>query len=260
MRKSLSNSKWPMTDLIDPDANRDFRTFIPDAVWEEYYSSLGKFFHLYAQVENNLNIVLTNIVEEAVFPADHYGTTLSDEERRGLFSNPEVRNKVQMEAKLSLQRRAAVRAVLGSMRFKGVREAFSRLMEITSTEAHITERLGQIFNHLGQIQGVRDRLAHNGATPDMRNKENWFYTTDSHTQNLERKASMLYFKASDLRDMTRDLSIIPELIFNLFNPALEIELAQNPVMQTPEMKDLQADLNGPFWHKPSNLRRVNREA
>lgn len=239
----------------DPDADRDFRTYIPESLWTEYYVALGKFFHEYASVENNLNIVLSNLLEEAVFPTNHYRPKITDDERRRFFEDPVAGIKSQRDAALSIQRRAAVRAVLGSMRIKQLKDTFGRLLVVTNAPVESTKEVERIFAHLSEVQSLRDRLAHNGATPDMRNKEGWFYTSDHHTQNLEEKWSIVYFKASTLLDMARDLNVIPGLLFDLFNPEIRAAVDREPSMQSPEMLAYQADVRGPFKFKPSHLRR-----
>ncbi|MQA21280.1 hypothetical protein [Rugamonas rivuli] len=248
-----------MTIPIDPDADRGFRTYIPDAVWDDYFLSLGKFFHEYARMENVLNILLSNLLEEAVFPSKYYTPPISDEERIKWFHDSAAQRRGQEDAAMSLQRKAAVRAVLGSMRFKSMRDSFKRLLNVTNADPKVTGELERIFSHLGEIQFLRDRLAHNGATPDMTNKENWFSTSDSHTQNLQEKTSTIYFKAGDLLDMARDLHVIPDLIFEVFNPEIKQAIDADPLMQTQEMKAHLDDKRGPFRYKPSQIRRVSHK-
>jgi hypothetical protein len=199
--------------------------------------------------------VLSNLLEEAVFPSTYYRPPISEEERARFFHDPSARIKSQRDAALSIQRRAAVRAVLGSMRLKPMKDSFNRLLSVTNADAEVTAELERILAHLGDIQSLRDRLAHNGATPDMRNKENWFSTSDHHTQNLQEKTSTIYFKASTLLDMARDLMVIPDLIFDVFNPEIRKSVDEEPMMQTPEMKAHLADVRGPFKYKASQLKR-----
>lgn len=244
-----------MTLPSDPDADRNFRTYIPDSLWEEYFLALGKFFHAYARVENSLHVVLSNLLEEAVFPSKDYRPPISEKERARFFHDPSARIKGQRDAALSIQRHAAVRAVLGSMRLKPMKDSFNRLLSVTNADAEVTAELERIFAHLGDIQSLRDRLAHNGATPDMRNKENWFYTSDHHTQNLQEKTSTIYFKASTLLNMARDLTVIPDLIFDVFNPEIRRSVDEEPMMQTPVMKAHFTDVRGPFKYKASQLKR-----
>ncbi|MDB5799182.1 MAG: hypothetical protein JWL63_121 [Rhodocyclales bacterium] len=247
-----------MAVKTDPDKDRDFRTYIPDALWNEYFMALGKFFHAYARVENDLHVVLSNLLEEAVFPSKYYRQPPSGEERVKFLQDPLARTKIQREASLSLQRRAAVRAVLGSMRLKPMKDSFNRLLSVTNADDAVTAELDRIFAHLGDIQSIRDRLAHNGATPDMRNKENWFYTSDHLTQNLQEKSSTIYFKANTLLDMARDLTVIPDLIFNVFNPDIRKAMDNDPAAQTPEIKAHLTDVRGPFRYKSTQLKRESR--
>lgn len=243
-----------MNTDVDPDAERNFRTFIPQDLLDSYHLALGRFIQAFASLETGLNITLTMLLEEIVFPFSFYRKPLSPEDNAMFLSDPAVRAKSQMEASFDIQRTAALRATLKSKRMAELRSLIKDLMEIKKCSDEDINEARRIFEHIAHIHKMRDRLAHNGAVADMSNKDNWFYTTDIHTANLEEKKSFVYFKLDALDNMTRDLEVIPELLFELFNKEIKSALDSSPFMQTPDMLSYTENVRGPFLFSTSQLK------
>lgn len=244
-----------MNELPDPDADRDFRTYIPDWLWAEYFSALGRLMHSFARVEDNLNLTLALMAEELVFPPKYYMPPIAESERL----TAQAMLKGQREASLSIQRRAVLQAIVAGQRVAPLRDTIKRLLRVIGAEDSMRIEVDRILAHLSEIQFMRDRLAHNAAVPDMRNKEGWFGTSNQHTVRENEQWEIIYFKPAMLSDMARDLDVMPDLLYDCLHPEehklLMADPHYNKLMSSSEMQTFLADRNGPWHYKPSQLRR-----
>jgi len=242
------SDKW-----VDPDADRDFRTVIPPALLEEYYSALGRLMHAFARAEDNLNLTVANIVGKHVFPESQYEVRIPDSwSRTSMLA-------AQKAASLSIQRSVVLKAVLGGQRLAPLRDTLKRVLKVIDADERMTAETNRILAHLGEIQFMRDKFAHNAAHADMTNKDGWFYTSNKQTVRADDDWEIIYFKPSMLVDMAFDLERIPDLLHKALELESHARLMLDPeyaaLMEHPETREWL----GPWRYKPSALRREGQK-
>lgn len=189
-----------------------------DSVLDEYYLALGRFMHSFASVETTLATVLSTLFENTVFPSEHYNLAFSEAERKSpIFALKASAASALKHRRLVQLRQEAIRAMLGPMRTALIRDSFKRLLIVTKAQAKVREECTRIFSQLSDIQNMRDRISHNGATLETRKNETWFFTTDLGNKHLEEDHSTIHFQISDINKMSYDLGVIPDLLAALLN-------------------------------------------
>jgi hypothetical protein len=224
---------------IDPDADKDFRTVVPPAVWDEYFREFGRLMHFYARMEVSMNVLVSSYVEMKVHDRE---LAVRDNPAGGRLGE-------QRDAFLSLQRNAVLRAMIGGLSTEGLKDAIVRLLRVTGEPAAIIEKVKQLFSHLTEIQRMRNRLAHSSATPDLCNKDSWFYTDNQYSVREAEKAEMIYFQASVLRAMANDVERMPRMLERVFHPQLR-KIADEQARQRIVVE------NEPWEYDASTLRRT----
>jgi hypothetical protein len=212
--------------------------------------------HSFAQAEDQLNLLLALYIKKHVFPAGNQQAQTEDE--TWPYEDPLAS---QAGASLSLLRTAVLRAVLGGSRFASLRATLKRLMRATGANASTAQEVDRIFAQFGEIQYVRDRLAHNSAVPSLKDKDCWFYTSNQSTVNDDQQWEMIYFKPSMLVAMERDLNVGLDILSDVLDVhSMQLKLKRNDewlrLMKTPEMEEAMRDRLGPWHFKPSQLKRV----
>jgi hypothetical protein len=217
----------------DPDAGRDFLTVVPQELWDRYYYALGRFIHMFARFEDSLNASINSFIGARVTPRQPHDHRV-------------------------------VKAATGGQRLAPARDTLKRLFKVTIPLEPTAEQqtwfkardaeFKRIFDHVGEIHYLRDRIAHNGAVPDMTNKDGWFYTANLITVRDFDQANLVYFKPQTLLNMADDLERIPDLISRLTDPDIFNGLEQQ-FNCDPSYQASQARLCAPWRHKPSDLKR-----
>jgi hypothetical protein len=247
-----------MPDAIDdPDADLDFRTYIPAWLWAEYYDALGRLMHGFAKTEDTLKLQLALYAEKHLFSKDNERLSKPD----GQSLTLETLRDGQAESSLSLLRTAVVRAVLGGSGFETLKGSLKRILRVTGADRGVVTEVDRVLSHFGQIQLMRNRLAHNSAAPNMTDKDGWFYTSNYNTVTEDDAWEIIYFKPEMLIAMERDLNIGLHLLSDALDvhglKDIEINEPWRSIMNSSEMKALAEEKMGPWHYKASDLRRNN---
>lgn len=213
----------------DPNAHVDFLIVVPTALWTSYYDALGRFMHEFAALENGLNTSLLVYLTKRLKVMDTQGN------------------------------RDVLVAMLGGMRVTALRDTVKRLLRVTDAEDEVVKEIDSLFEQLGEIRYIRDRLAHNGALPDKRDKEGWFYTSNNITIRDPGDADAVYFKPEHLLDMASDLSRLNrrfDAVFT-FPGSLEALRAQYAGIKDGDQhfQNYLKELYAPWLYSPSKLKR-----
>jgi hypothetical protein len=247
-----------MSDATDPGANIDSRTY-RDRLWANYFSALGRMFHAFAQVEDGLNLTIAEFLEAETNQPDDSRADIND---AGPFSAADIRRS-QRYASAWIKRKALFKAVAAGLRLANLRDVMKRLLRVTNTSNDTRREVDRIFDQLGEIQYIRDRLAHNAAillpnNPTIAGTTNngcWFCTSNLSTVKENEQFELLYFKLSMLLDIVGDLEVIPTLLDEALRPDFYKEFYSTPEMSSPEMKALIVNEHAPWRYKPSELKR-----
>ncbi|MCH5568797.1 hypothetical protein [Pseudomonas syringae] len=238
-------------ECLDHDPGLSFRTRVPDWLINKYFHALGKLMSGYSTVETDLAIQLRNVIEKIVCPDPAFYTG-SAEEGKSIFNHfldP------QKDASQRINRNAAIVYLTERLSIAGYRDTLIKLMTIVNWDAKCISDLKAIFKQLEIIGQLRNRLAHNGACPDMRNKGEWFSTSNHHVKSGPMR--LLYFEVNSLLRACRDLEMMPGRISDAIFPDEALEKSTDVVIrrycESDEFKQYIADRNGPWHYKSSSL-------
>jgi hypothetical protein len=222
----------PETPWTDPDADRNFRTVIPPALWEEYYASLGRFMHMFSRAEVDLNATLSNYLSQRLLPKSQFTDSF------------------------------LLKAILGGQRVKPLIDTLKRALFVSTPHPNVASAqllsqyekryldVSNVLSQLSEIHFLRDRLAHNGASPDMANKDGWFCSNNIITVREYDDIDLIYFKPQTLLNAARDLTFIPDRLLWAIDPDLFATISAHP-----GVSDHVNDALAPWHYKPSQLRR-----
>ena len=142
-----------------------------------------------------------------------------------------------------------LRAAIGGRTIGPAQAILRRLLRATNASTETTARIESAFSQLSEISTFRNNLVHNGAKPDLRNKDGWFYTDNSITIEEFDKFELVYFQLSTLSNMSRDLEVIPVQLETALFPVL------NDLRNKPELANYYQNVFGPWHYSKSQLRR-----
>jgi hypothetical protein len=224
---ALGGALAVMTNDLSPGDDDDFRTHITPKEFEEYISALGLFMHMYGRAESDLTVSILNYVRARLTPTnpgDHF----------------------------------IIQALVGPQRFGPARDSIKRLMRISGATAEQHAEVKRVLDHLGDIQFLRDRIAHGSATPDLSKQGSWWGTSTLTSARELGSGEILYFTPQMLRAAAEDLKHIPDLLFEALSPEM-VEAARKYTANEPPNRErdaLVAARRAPWRYKPSQLRRV----
>lgn len=227
-----------MSDWIDPDANRTYRTVVPPPLLDRYNRALGAFMHAFACLEDSANLAVKMYLSRTIFE--------ETEDFRGPDVTAEKKAQNARNGKLWVLRDAMIRALPAYSSFETLRSTIKRFLRITNEPASIVEEIDYVFNQIAEIQFMRNRLAHNPAFLDQRNKEDWFELNNRNSVLEERLWEVIYFQIPTLEAMERDLRVA----MYRMSDALYVSPDGSRGTATSE-----ADRQSPWHYKPSLLRR-----
>ena len=153
-----------------------------DPRWLTYYEPLGRFYHAFTDVEHQLACMVGNVVSD--------GT-----------------GGVKFEVS---------KAVLGGMRMAALRDTVKRLLRVFEASGAEIAAIDKVFAQLGDIQFLRDRLAHHWTRP-MESDGMWRNDDFANVRELS-KSQKFTFHISALTAATEDLESIKWYIDPLFEP------------------------------------------
>jgi hypothetical protein len=235
---------------IDPDPNINFRTANPEWLMNKYYHALGTLLSSYSSVETNLALMVQSLISTILGESNANDSTYSN-----VSSVDTSSEDARESARRSIIKREAVVYLTERLGIAAYRDTSMRLLSIEGRDAASIAAVKGIFAHVETIGHLRNRLAHNGAYPDMRNKEEWFYTSNSHVKSGKHK--LLYFQIDSLLKASRDLRVIPDRLSAVLNPEDQLEKSDNAITKayvaSEAYRALIAERDGPWHYSASDL-------
>lgn len=149
--------------LADTKYGLSFLIDIPEELWTAYYAALGRLMHEFAKAEENMSI---HLLEEA--------------------------------SKLTMGRSDVLKSIAISMRAASLKDAIKRILRIVNSPQQTIHEVEQIFNQFGQIQFLRNLLAHHSAVPNMENKAGYFVVSNISEVRERTSEEIVYFKIDTL--------------------------------------------------------------
>jgi hypothetical protein len=180
---------WLSDPLLD---DRLFKS-VPPAARRRYYHALGRMMHNFACVEDILNTAVSTFV----------------------FNPSPYVEGPDMDWYRTLD---AIKAVTGGMRIAVLRDALKRLLRVHKASKKSRDEIAFVFAQLGEIQYMRDRLAHNAAVPMPPFGSGLYSTNNLSTASEFEKFDEILFTTSMLDNMADDLAEIPFFIHQALYP------------------------------------------
>ena len=199
----------------DPNAGYNFLWSVPEAMMEDHYSALGKFFWHFGRLEQ----ILKQEVYMMVFGS--------------LKHEPGSYAIARSVVKL-----ATVGPAMGALK---------HILKVIETPPDVRDEVERILKQVTEIQYLRDRLAHNFSRVDVSNREGWFCVNNQITAKDSEQLEAVYFKTETLNNMVHDLSAMPLLLSLALRPE-DYEpdaFTQNGLSRTWRYKPSQLKKTGP---------------
>lgn len=158
---------------------------LPETVADKYYPILGRFMHTFSAVETELHSLLYKYISHYL-PWTHRESP------------------------------AVIRALLGEMRMNALRDNLKRILRVVQATKQLKHALEHCLNQIGEIQSLRDLLAHKPALFDrLRTEEEWLGVSNTVTANEFEKIGVVYFQLETLTNMTTDLHAVHTFIYKV---------------------------------------------
>jgi hypothetical protein len=182
---------------------------------KDYYTSFGKFMHMFSQMEEAINDTLAILVEIST------GT----------------------ESQLASE---IIHSLTGSMRISVARDNFKRVLRILDAPDSVKADTDFVFDQIGQINFFRDRVAHYRVhfQPD---DQKWFYT--SYPARVSDQEETIAFTTEILENMARDLHDIPDRLDVALDPIMSDDYRSWFRISDEE----RASFRAPWLFRPSQL-------
>lgn len=220
-----------------------------EKAWNSYYDAVGRLVHACGRLEDSLNLTLTLMIDRWVHPPKYYKLTWPDpDDANGSLA-------IQRSAWLSMQREAIIKVMLAEKSIEHFRHLTKKLQVVVGTSKKSRAEIERIFVQLGELQNLRNRIAHNGAefheAPDI------FMSSNANTVGEGEKIDRILFTPAILLKAARDLNVMPDLIYNALDPEIEAGMLKDPhyqkMLENPDMKAHLEDLHGPWHYKSAEL-------
>lgn len=166
----------------------------------EYYLTIGMFYHQFTEMEHQLACLIRNLItERRDTPRDYF---------------------------------IAV-ALLSGSRMGTLMDTVKRLLRILGVDKATKEAVDKIFAHLGDIQFLRNRLAHHFTRPFGPDKPDVWVNDDFASVKEAHKDRPLEFTLKTVRNAGNDLATMKEYLDPLFSdyislPPGELKLTFDP--------------------------------
>lgn len=143
----------------------------------------------------------------------------------------------------SQQSTDVILALLGSNRMTVLKETIKRLLRATEANQTRTSFVKKLFDQLGEIQFLRDRVAHYITVMSDYNPECWINMNFTGIRERD-KIQDLHFNLFALKAASLDLQVMRPLVAGMFNHYVEQGSSKTPKIPT-------------WQYKPSMLVRVD---
>lgn len=188
----------------------------PDDIWAEYFNALGEFYHNFTDLE----ATMAQVVALAIL-------------------GPNANHK----------HASAVFAVVSTGRMGTLKDTIKRVLRVTEASNEHRANVDAVFAQLGEIQFLRDRLAHYPTYLVDESQPPVFENTDMGLSKEAQRAQALVFEVSALTAATADIKAAKPFVDLIFQELVE-QLRKLPR----EFVDCARKL--PTWqYKPSMLTR-----
>lgn len=157
--------------------------FDPKTESRNYYLAVGALHHAYTELEHELTCLIRNVITQG---------------RESLVGY-----------------RVAV-AVLGGMRMSPLKDTINRLLRAIGADAARKQAVADTFAHLGNIQFLRDRLAHNFTRPDGDRPGIWINDDYAAVREVNKNRT-LEFPVTLVTAAAADLAAMKNFLDPLFN-------------------------------------------
>ena len=175
-----------------------------------YFMALGEFYHAYTSLEHHLTCCVRNAVT---------GHTAAGSK----------------EFRLTV-------AVLGGLRMAPAKDTIKRILRVIRADKEVRRFFDDVFSQLGEIQWLRDRLAHHITYCVTTSEPHRWHNEDYAAAREMEKIEGIEFDLATIQNATRDLEAIKFGTDGVITPLLR----GDPITA----------LQAPAWHyKPSQLSR-----
>lgn len=191
--------------------------------WDAYHMALGRFMRASAEAENAINGLLIEYVEERY-------------------------DKKEPGASL-------IAAVIGGIRLKPMLDTFRRVVRLGGMPLEAQTELAEIFGHLGEIQFLRDKLAHNAVYREPKDEPGWFGVTNVRVAREKQSVEDIIFSVDTLDAATSDLNVAVTFVDRLLHP---LEWAEMDRARESDPSFVGHTAYGAWRYKASALERTGR--
>lgn len=182
---------------------------VEQRVFGTYFYVLGEFYNAYTGVEHHLVCCIKNTLSKE----------MRDEKNEWLIN-----------------------AVVGPMRMSQAKDTLKRIFRLQKVPAERKRLLDQLFAHLGEIEWLRNRLAHNTTQLRGSDAKHALFNFDFASAKEEEKSEVVVFMPIAVRAAAEDLVAIKGAVDDL------VSMVHGTIPSS--------DLKLPAWqYKPSMLAR-----
>lgn len=201
----------------------DFRWSFPPELMKDYYTALGRFMHEFALFEVNLTAIVANIAREAL----SFG--------------------------LDYEKAVVFQTLTGAMRISESKDTMKRLFRVLNAQDFEIKELDRIFDQIGLITKMRNRIMHYGVRPDTSNPEGWFDCDNATAVKEWKYQETVSFKVDTIENMTSDMDRF-NMLFHYLNSSL-----MNKQGAFPNTPIYSKKLYSPWQYTTAQLKIVHRD-
>jgi hypothetical protein len=205
----MCNSILP-EKVADNVPNQHFWGTPPTWVMDEFYLASGKFMNDFARAEAVLYHSLSRLIRELHQERHSIENDINTIQEKKLrkFARWVKGDSENLESELLTSRQKT--------EFWKMIEGISALVEWAGKPEHIVQSLKNFLVHIRSIAVFRNAIAHNGAVPDLSNKDGWYYT--SCVKNDPDILETRYFQNSLLESASSDISVMEQRFMHILYP------------------------------------------
>jgi len=213
--------------LANTRSDIPFLVKVPKRFWTAYFKALGEFCHEFAAVESMLpGLVVREVLDKS--NARTTGPTYSG----GEISKPGINAGDLMKSAMS------------EMRVGPAMAALKRVLRMSKASKGTISEVERLLKQVGEIQFLRNRLAHHAAQIDATNREGWLEVSNQDSALEPDQVETLHFQMETLHNAADDLRRIRHLLGYALNPAVSPPVG----------------MLGPWRYTPAQLRRGGQKS
>jgi len=159
--------------------------------------------------------------------------------------------------KMSVEAVALSSAIYGSMRFRAARDIIKRIMKTEGTPKPAMDFALKVFEQVGHIEDLRDRIAHHAVVPAYKGAEEYWQVTDAMSTKDIREPKVYVFSEEAVVKAALDLIVAGDRLGGtVVGPKLfadsDFDVSPPPWLYRPSMLKLvpQNKLRSPLGPSP----------